>query len=427
MMLDVQRGAATAVGAVLRGRSLDTELATVGEEAGLDPSERAALKDLSFGTLRHLGRLDLYLDELLDRPLKDERLRCLLRVAIYQLEYSKTAPHVIVDQAVHACRGWRLEAAANLVNAILRNYQRRRSALAAAAEKTDVARFSYAQWWIDKLREQHPDTYAKILDAGNTHPPLTLRVNRRRCDVPAYLHKLAGEGIDATQTGPSAVLLKKPRPVETIPGFAEGLVSVQDLGAQYAAALLDLAPGQRVLDACAAPGGKAAHLCEQADIELFALDIDAARVARIASNLTRLGLSAHLVLGDAANPPAWWDGREFSHILADVPCSASGVVRRHPDIKWLRRASDIPRMVEAQKRLLDTLWPLLASGGKLLYATCSVFREENDLQIADFLERRRDARLLPPPVAELHHSRPPGQLFPDALHDGFYYALLQKI
>lgn len=426
-MLEVQQGAATAVGAVLRGHSLDTELATVADGAGLEPSERAALKDLSFGTLRHLGRLDFYLDELLDRPLKDERLRCLLRVAIYQLEYSKTAPHVIVDQAVRACRGWRLDPAANLVNAILRNYQRRRAVLAAAAEKSDVARFSYAQWWIDKLREQQPDAYAKILDTGNTRPPLTLRVNRRRCDVPAYLDRLATEGINATQTGPSAVLLEKPRPVETIPGFAEGLVSVQDLGAQYAAALLDVAPGQRVLDACAAPGGKAAHLLEREDIELLALDIDAARVARIASNLRRLGLSAHLVHGDANTPPAWWDGRDFSHILADVPCSASGVVRRHPDIKWLRRASDIPRMVAAQKRLLDTLWPLLASGGKLLYATCSVFREENDLQIADFLERRRDARRLLLPVAELNHSRPPGQLFPDALHDGFYYALLQKI
>lgn len=426
-MLEVQRAAATAVGNVLRGRNLDTELAAVTSSGAFDDRERAALKDLSFGTLRQLGRLDAYLDALLARPLKDERLRCLLRVALYQLEYSRTPPHVIVDQAVRACRGWRLEAASNLVNAVLRNYQRRRGALSEVAEKSDVARFSYPQWWIDKVRAQHGEASAAILESGNSRPPLTLRINRRRADVTGYLERLSRESIEAAQTGPSAVLLKKPLPAERIPGFAEGLVSIQDLGAQYAAPLLDVTPGQRVLDACAAPGGKTAHLCELADLDLQALDVDEERLARVASNLTRLGLSARLLHGDAANPADWWDGRTFSRILADVPCSASGVVRRHPDIKWLRRAADIPRMVEAQKRLLDALWPLLASGGKLLYATCSVFREENDLQMAEFLERRRDARLLLLPVADFNHSRPPGQLFPDTLHDGFYYALLQKL
>lgn len=408
---------------MLDGRNLTQVLQSVfSRHPALSPQQRAAVQDLSYGALRHYGQLRGVLDLLLQKPLQDQSVRSLLLVALYQLEHGKATPYSVVDNAVRAIHVLRKTSAKGLVNAVLRNFLRRRESLMEEACATEEARFSHPQWWIDKLRGQYPADWAEILAADNRHPPMALRVNRRRSSVGQYLELLREHGIAARAMGESGVLLDRPTGVDSLPGFAEGLVSVQDAGAQYAAPLLDARDGMRVLDACAAPGGKTAHLLECADIELTALDNDPQRLQKVEQNLHRLGLQARCLAGDAASPGQWWDGRPYDRILADVPCSASGVVRRHPDIKWLRRDTDIAQFAAQQARMLDALWRCLGGGGKLLYATCSVFGEENRRQIAAFLARHADARLLPlPGLAEQDL-----QLLPDDFHDGFYYALLAK-
>lgn len=426
-MIEVQRLAAAVIGGVLAGRSLDAELASAWRRhAQIDAHSRAAVQDLAYGTLRLLGRFEALLDALLEKPLKDSRLRPLLLVALYQLERTRAAPHAVVDQAVRVCQTLGLTSAKGLANAVLRNFLRRQAALDAYVQRSETARYSHPQWWIDRLRAQYPAHYAAALEADNAHPPLVLRVNRRRSSMAEYLDRLERDGIGAEACGEAAVLLHKALPAARIPGLAEGLVSVQDAAAQLAAPLLDLLDGQLVLDACAAPGGKTGHLLELADVRLTALDSSAERLARVSANLERLGLAARVICGDACEPSSWWDGKPFDRILADVPCSASGVARRHPDIKWLRRETDLARFAETQGRMLDALWQMLASGGKLLYATCSVFREENSEQVARFLERHRDAARLALPAVDNDIQLPAGQLLPDGRHDGFYYALLQK-
>jgi 16S rRNA (cytosine967-C5)-methyltransferase len=265
-----------------------------------------------------------------------------------------------------------------------------------------------------------------VLEVANLRPPLTLRINRRRTTPDQYLLLLEERGLPAQRVGETAVRLETPQPASRIPGLAEGLVSVQDAAAQLAAAFLDLADGQRVLDACAAPGGKTTHLLERADVVVTALDADAGRLERVRANLARLGLAARIVCGDAGEPATWWDGQEYDRILADVPCTASGVARRHPDVKWLRRAGDVEQFARAQERILDALWQLLRRDGKLLYATCSVFHEENHLQVERFLQCHPDARRVSLGAADTASHTPAGQLLPDRQHDGFFYALLQK-
>jgi 16S rRNA (cytosine967-C5)-methyltransferase len=325
-----------------------------------------------------------------------------------------------VHNAVSAAGGgWRR----GLANAVLRNFQRRRAELDAIAEAKPGARWSHPEWWIDTLRAEHPQAWQAILAASLLHPPFTLRVSSRHGTVSDYLTRLNEAGLPAHRTGPQAVTLDKAVPVQQLPGFSEGQVSVQDAGAQWAARLLDARPGERVLDACAAPGGKTGHILELADVDLVALDVDATRLARVHDNLERLRLDATLVEGDAARPDAWWDGRPFDRILADVPCSASGVVRRNPDIKWLRRPADIAQFAAQQAVIVEALWRLLRPGGTLLYATCSIFHEENEGQVRAFLARHAgDAERcpLPEPLSD-------GSLLPDAEHDGFFYALLRKI
>ena len=409
---------------MLAGRNLSHSLSAIwARHPELLARERAAIQDLSYGTLRYYGQLQALLTSLLDKPPKDEALRCLLLVALYQLEYSKAAAHAVVDHAVQTAIAIKLGHAKGMVNAVLRNYLRRRESLLQEILSDEVARYSHPSWWIEKLQQQYAHNWEAILNTNNQHPPMTLRVNQRAIDVEAYQQLLQEADIGAEIIGAAALHLAQPVPVDRLPGFRDGLVSVQDAGAQYAAPLLDARDGMRVLDACAAPGGKTMHLLELADIDLTALDNDAVRLERVAQNLRRLKLSASLLLGDAAQPQAWWDGRPFQRILADVPCSASGVVRRHPDIKWLRRASDIAQFVAQQAVMLDALWRCLESGGKLLYVTCSLFAEENQDQIAAFLERHHDAEHLPLLERVLHD----GQLLPDKHHDGFYYALLSKI
>ncbi|WP_035383295.1 16S rRNA (cytosine(967)-C(5))-methyltransferase RsmB [Ferriphaselus sp. R-1] len=417
-----QLGATQIVAQVMGGRNLNQALAEhLRRHAELTPQQRAIVQDLSYGTLRFYGQLAAMLAPLLHKPLKDERLRFLLLVALFQLQYSKSASHAVVDHAVRAARELS-PAASGLVNAVLRNFLRQREMLLATAAKSESSRYSYPQWWIDQLRSQYGARADAVLLAGNQHPPMTLRVNQRRTTPADYLARLAHHGIEASLIEPDAILLARPVGVDKLPGFFDGEVSVQDAGAQYAAPLLDAHTGMRVLDACAAPGGKSAHLLELADIQLTALDLDAERLQRVDENLRRLQLSANLKVGDAAHPADWWDGVPFDRILADVPCSATGVVRRHPDIKWLRRPADIAGFARQQAQILEALWHLLASGGKLLYATCSVMGEENRQVVQDFLRQHVDAHELPlrPDLPES------GQLLPGDRHDGFFYALLQK-
>jgi 16S rRNA (cytosine967-C5)-methyltransferase len=426
-MVEVQRLASGVVGRVLAGRSLDAGLdAAWARYPQLAERERAALRDLAYGTLRFLGRLDALLDELLDRPLRDARLRALLLTALYQLAESRAAPHAIVDHAVQCAGKLGLSSAKGLVNAVLRNFLRSRVELEARVERLETARYSHPQWWIDRLRREYPARYEDMLEAGNLRPPLTLRVNRRRSTPGEYLRLLEERDLPAAVIGESAVKLETPLPASRIPGLAEGVVSVQDAAAQLAAPFLDLSDGQRVLDACAAPGGKTTHLLERADVLVTALDRDAARLDRVRSNLARVGVTAQVVCGDAAEPAAWWDGEAYDRILADVPCTASGIARRHPDVKWLRRPDDIEQFARTQSRILDALWQLLRRDGKLLYATCSVFHEENHLQVERFLQGHPDAQRLNLSAADTDPHAPAGQLLPAPQHDGFFYALLRK-
>jgi 16S rRNA (cytosine967-C5)-methyltransferase len=405
--------AGDAIAQVRAGRSLSDALSDL--EAG--SSLRAAVQDLAYGTLRSLGLLDALLAELLRKPAKPA-LHALLLAALYQLRARPRTSHTTVDQAVRAVS--RLEPAAKgLANAVLRTYLREADALVARCH-SDTAHYSYPQWWIDRVRAAWPQNWESVLNAGNLHPPMTLRVNRRRLTAAQYLAKLGGHGLAGELIGAQAILLERPVPIESLPGFGAGEVSVQDAGAQLAAPFLDVQPGMRVLDACAAPGGKTGHILELADCALTALDSDPARVPRISDNLARLGFSARVVCADCASPARWSDGGPFERILLDAPCTASGVVKRHPDIKWLRRESDIAQLAATQSRMLDALWQQLAPGGKLLYATCSVFPQENAQTIESFLARSAGARRLP--LAELEG----GQLLPDARHDGFFYALLER-
>ena len=417
-------GAAQLIAAVLGGRNLDAALGAT-PWSGVT---RAAAMDLAYSALRAYGRGDFLLARLLERPLKDKTTRGLLLAALARLESRLDEAHTTVDQAVNAAANLARGQFKGLVNGVLRNFLRRRAELLVLAAADPVARWQHPAWWIARLRQDHPAHWESILAAGNSHPPLCLRVNRRRVLAnPAsadFLSQLDAAGIAARALDAAAILIEKPLPVERIPGFGAGLCSVQDWGAQAAAGLLDVADGMRVLDACAAPGGKAAHLLEVAQVHLTALDADPLRAARITANLARLGLAATVKAADARRVDAWWDGRFYDRIVADVPCSASGVVRRHPDAKWLRRESDIAGFAATQRTIVDALWRTLAPGGKMLYATCSVFGEENAGQVEAFIGRHADARQLPVRVATTSEAQP--HHLPNAEHDGFYYALLQK-
>ncbi|MDB5810547.1 MAG: sun protein [Betaproteobacteria bacterium] len=427
-MLEIQRLAGATVAAVASGRNLNAVLAALWpRHPQLTAQQRAAITDVCYGTLRFGIELEAVLAQLLTKPLQDDALRWLLLVALYQLHYTRAAPYAIVDHAVSGATGLGKPQAAGLINAVLRNFLRKREALLAKAAATDSGRYAYPHWWIEKLRMQYPRDFAHILTAGNLHPPMTLRVNRRRTTRAAYLDLLAQNDLAATPVGIDGLTLALAVGIERLPGFADGFVSVQDAAAQLAAPLLDVEPGMRVLDACAAPGGKTTHLLELAELELIAVDQDEKRLERVRQNLSRLDMNAELMCADVNDIDAWWDGQPFHRVLADVPCSASGVVRRHPDIKWLRRASDIAQFAKQQRRMLDSLWRLVASGGKLLYTTCSVFQEENSLQVADFLVRHADAKQLPLSGVNTVDGTPDGQLLPDNEHDGFFFALLQKL
>ncbi len=423
-MIVIQRLASGAVNEVLAGRNLDQVLRKIWSQQGasLTPSERGAIQDISFGSLRWYGELKAILTQLLARPLKDAEIAGLLVVALFQLRHTKAASHAVVDHAVQTVAALGKPGFKGLVNAVLRNFLRHRETLIAAIQQNPDARYSYPNWWIVKIQSQYPAHWDGILTAGNQHPPMTLRVNPRKTDVESYLQRLAELGIEASPLDHAAILLIQPISIDRLPGFADGLVSVQDHAAQYAARLLDLAPGLRVLDSCAAPGGKTGHILEIADVDLTAIDKDPERIKQVAATLDRLGLAAVLNTADACQLGHWWDDTPFDRILFDAPCTASGVVKRHPDIKWLRREADVARFAQQQAQMLSVLWRTLTPGGKLLYATCSVFAEENQRQIVDFCRNHPDA--MPQPIAggDDHGL----QLLPTNTADGFFYGLLQK-
>jgi 16S rRNA (cytosine967-C5)-methyltransferase len=411
---------------VLAGRSLRDLLAGVPEAA------RPGTQALSFEALRRLGgaqAVRALVAPKLPPPAVDALLVSALAL-LWPRERPLYADHTLVDQAVHAARH-RAPAAAAFINAVLRRFVRERDALVAAAERQPVAAFNHPLWWIERMKREWPAQWQAVLREANRHPPMTLRVNARRSTVPAYLQRLTAQGLHAAAIGEHAVALDEPVPVARLPGFAEGEVSVQDLAAQRAAPLLvggGLPPSARVLDACAAPGGKTAHLLELADLDVLALDADARRLERVRETLGRLHLRATLRAADARQPQTWWDGRPFDAVLLDAPCSASGIVRRHPDIRWLRRAEDITALARLQAELLDALWPLLAPGGRLLYATCSVFHAEGQAQIDAFLQRLGPGKARLDPASPGHllplPDNGPAGWAPSA--DGFFYALLHK-
>lgn len=417
--------AALALEAVLEhGRSLTQVLDEI------PPAMRAATQDLTFHALRQWGHVRTLQSLLLDRPPPEPGIHFLLGVALALLHGSAQAPwaphyteFTIVDQAVRAAqRQPRWQRYKNLINACLRRYQRERDHLDARARHDPEACWNHPLWWIEQLQRDHPDQWRRILESAQAPAPMTLRVNPRRTTRDRVVLALADAGVDAEPVLQHGLVLTQPRPVHQLPGFAEGWWSVQDAGAQLAASLLPLRDGMRVLDACAAPGGKTAHLLELANLELTALDNDAARLARVAANLDRLGLQAGLSRADASTLD-WWDGRPFDAVLADVPCTASGIVRRHPDIRWLRRADDISRIAALQQQIADTLWQVVAPGGTLLYVTCSVFHAEGAQQAKAFELRHADAL----------RQAAPGQLLPALSgaapadqHDGFFYACFTK-
>lgn len=380
---------------------------------------RGAVRDLAWSTLRDYGRQSVVLRHLLHSP-PPVFIEALLLVAVFRLAQRPEQAHTIVDQAVQAAAA-EMPGMKGMVNAVLRNALRQAASWPAWIAGDEAARYAHPQWWIDRLRRAHPDAWEAALASGNQRPPMALRVNRRRATVDEMVGMLEAASLSCRRIGDDALLLERPVAVANVPGFAEGRVSVQDAGAQRAAALLGAQAGERVLDACAAPGGKTAHMLERADVDLLALEMDPRRAGRIHSNLERLGLAAKVLVADCRDLPSWWDGRPFDRILADVPCSASGVVRRHPDIKWLRREDDIGRFAAQQAEILDALWQTLAPGGTMLYVTCSVFDEENRLQIERFRRRHGDAEQLP------IDQHPDCQLLPTAEHDGFYFALLRKV
>ncbi len=423
--------AAKAVAGVIRDHhSLSTTLPRAAHN--LEPSERALAQEISYGVLRHFYELEGLLKPLLKKRFKpkDSDLYALLLGGIYQLHYMRMPDHAALSETVDAVANLRKEWARGVVNAVLRSFQREAEQLTSAPKKTLAEKNNHPDWMTQKIRDSWPQQWREVLEQNLQRPPMTLRLNLQKQNREAYLQQLDREGIEATPSSetPTAITLSRGIPVQQLPGFEQGVVSVQDEAPQQSARLLDPQPGERILDACAAPGGKTAHLLEHQPklTEVVALDHDQERLQRVTENLQRIGLNATLKTGDAADQ-AWWDDIPFDRILVDAPCSATGVIRRNPDIKLLRRKGDIAQLAETQATILENCWQMLKSGGTLLYATCSIFPDENEQQIERFLQRHDDATVEP---INLPCGLPTGagvQLLPGRCGmDGFYYAKLVK-
>lgn len=424
--------AARVIAEVLRERgSLSSQLPPALEKVA--PTDRALVQNLCYGTLRWQPRLAAWLSLLLDKPprAKDSDITALLLLGLYQLEYTRIPDHAAIGETAGTARALNKAWATGLINGVLRRFQREKDALSAQLRDNPEFASAHPRWLLDALGEAWPEALKDIVDANNAHPPFTLRLDTRQCPREDYLQRLAEQGLAARPTPFSdcGITLEEATDPLALPGFAGGLVSVQDEAAQLAAPLLAPAPGQRVLDACAAPGGKTAHILQsQPAVHLTALDSDARRLRKVEETLARLGASAELIHADATATGQWWRGEPFDRILLDAPCSASGIIRRHSDIKLLRSAAAITRLAGLQAQLLETLWPLLAPGGILLYATCSVLPEENTRVAEAFLARTADARHLPIEAPWGLPQAAGRQLLPRiGGHDGFYYCKLQKI
>ncbi|MDI9234374.1 16S rRNA (cytosine(967)-C(5))-methyltransferase RsmB [Limnohabitans lacus] len=427
----LMQATASAVQATRQGQSLTAQLERVPHEL------RPGVQALSFQVLRQLGRATA-LRELLAAKAPPPAADALLCTALALCWDEVGAPypvHTLVNQAVEAARQQhQTKAQSGFINACLRRFMRERAVLVAQTDANPVAQWNHPQWWIDRLKADHPEHWQDLLGQAQQAAPMTLRVNRQHHTVAAYQAQLEAVGLMAKPVGQDGLQLVQAVPVQRLPGFAQGHVSVQDAAAQVSARLLmhgmDAQRPWRILDACAAPGGKTGHLLELCPhAHVLALDVDAQRCERIHQNLSRLGLQAEVKAADAGQPEAWWDGQAFDAILLDAPCTASGIVRRHPDVRWLRRLTDSAQLAKTQAQLLKTLWPLLAPGGKLLYCTCSVFKAEGDETVQAFLKRNTDAELHPSPGHLIPGQTPKGLPVEDnALgeHDGFYYALLEK-
>ena len=397
---------------------------------------RPGVQALSFQVWRNLGRATALRQQLAPRkpaPAADALL-CVALALVWDEAQAPYDAFTLVNQAVEAAkRSKPLEKQAHFINACLRRFLREKDDLIALTDADPQARWNHPAWWIERLKKDHPENWTAILEVANQHAPMTLRVNMRHHTVPAYLEQLQQSGLAGQAVGTSGIVLERAVPVQALPGFAEGWVSVQDAAAQMAAPLLlsglNRSAPLRILDACAAPGGKTGHVLELCDAQVMALEVDARRAERITQTLARLGLQATVQTADAAKPDIWWDGQAFDAILLDAPCTASGIVRRHPDVRWLRRETDIAQLAALQKKMLQKLWPLLARGGSLLYCTCSVFRDEGSTQVQTFLAHNTDARLLPSPGHLIPQNGTKAEHVPDNQsihHDGFFYALLQK-
>lgn len=405
----------------------------------LPPRDAAFARMLSYGVLRYYFQLKSLLKPLMKKKLKakDQDIELIMQLALYQVLHSRVPDYAVVDAAVEEVRKSKKKWAAGMVNAVLRNFIRQKDELL-KQPLDEEAEYNHPAWMIEKVKQDHSLIWQQILSGNNQQPPMTLRINAQKTSAQDYLALLRDEGLDADPvvTVPAALILKQPGDVLKLPGYTDGLFSVQDAGAQFAAQLLRPEAGELILDACAAPGGKTAHLFElQPSITLHALDVSESRLQRVEENCSRLGFSPELIVADAAQADNWWQGQLYDRILLDVPCSASGVIRRHPDIKHLRRAEDIDALVQLQRDILQSCWPLLKPGGQMLYATCSIFSQENQQQIEWFLGEYTDARLLPAPdwltgypaKQNLHIDSHGIQLLPvEHFNDGFYYALVEK-
>ncbi|OYD23259.1 16S rRNA (cytosine(967)-C(5))-methyltransferase RsmB [Oceanimonas baumannii] len=413
-----------------QGQSLSALLPRYQQEVA--PKDRALLQELCFGTLRWYSRLDAIAKQLLEKPLKGkyQPVHALLLVGLYQLLYTRIPAHAALAETVAACKRIKADPFKGLVNGVLRNVLRQQQELEAKVDALPQLQQAHPNWLMKRLQQAYPEQWQAIMAANNRHPPMWIRVNEGHHSRDQYMSLLADNGIEASPDPLAAQALRLARPadVSTLPGFAQGHCSVQDAAAQMAAQLLDAQPGELVLDACAAPGGKTAHILERqpALSQLVAIDMDADRLQRVDQNLERIGLTATVLQGDASRPEDWWQGPPFDRILLDAPCSATGVIRRHPDIKWLRRPEDIAQLAALQSQILDTLWQQLKPGGMLLYATCSILPDENREQIKAFLARTPDAVHQPLHAGDTV-AQPGWQLLPgDDERDGFYYARIAK-
>ena len=424
MMNHSQWLAAMIVEQVLLGKNLDKSFQLVLTKYNNEAENLPQIKDMTYGAIRDLGKSKFYINKLVKNKIENLCLESLLHIVLFQINHSRSNDFTLVNQAVDAAKKIDRKKS-SFINAVLRNFLRNKDSLEKELKEDESAVYSYPKWWIEKVKNQYPENWQDILNVGNQRPPLALRINLQKLKIKEYSNTLDEEGIENTLVSDECLIVKKPLDVNKIPGFLDGKVSVQDLGAQLAAHIIELKNDQRVLDACSAPGGKACHMLELKRIQLTAIESDKQRTIKIIDNIKRQGFTAKILNKKIDNQNEWWDKQYFDRILLDVPCSASGIVRRHVDIKWLRRINDFQNFAASQLTLLRAAWPMLKEGGKLLYVTCSIFEEENRDVIEEFKQGLSN-------VSEIDIKFPSNithiknQVLPSDNHDGLFYALLQK-